>query len=384
MSPSALSRWASRAVIAGAMAAGPGCASGAIRVASLDEVERVRATPAVRDLGSRAGEVFARAERERDLARVAHASGDDAATNLHAEWALAAYGHALAVARLSAAIAELSDAQKSLDEATAEEQSLAAARAKLELEAGDLERRSQLARDRLLPVHGGDTSDDRGAGGRSSARSLAVEARLLCGAALLVAIDAATVAEAEGEVAKLDAALAKPSPQAPHGDRDAGAAVVDDAGAARARCLRVLTRARRSAGDDGGRADALLAELSASGGWDPTRDERGVVVTVRGAFLGAKLTSEGEARLVSLGRVAGSHAGFAVQVVLHDAQSPSAKDDGDARRSAETVRALLAGGAPAARLKAELAGTGAPLVDPNDAKLRARNERLDIVFVTGS
>jgi outer membrane protein OmpA-like peptidoglycan-associated protein len=107
-------------------------------------------------------------------------------------------------------------------------------------------------------------------------------------------------------------------------------------------------------------------------------------VTVRGAFQGAKLTPEGEAKLASLGRVASAHPEFAVQVVLHDAESPSAKDDGDARRTAAVVKALLAGGAPAARVKAELAGTGAPLVDPSNAKLRSRNERLDVVFVAGS
>jgi hypothetical protein len=370
-----------------AMTLGVGCRATSIRVASLDEVERVRLTPAVKDLASRAVDVFARAERERDLARRAHASGDDVAATLHAEWALAAYGHALSVARLSAAVAELADAQKALDDATAQEQTLATSRAKLELEAAELERRAQIARARLLPPRGPNAANDA-AIRRSSARSLTLEARLLCGAALLVAVDAASVAEAEREIAKLDGNAAKPPAQsARNAEPDsvgAGADAVDQAGEARARCLGVLTNARRAAGDDGGRADLLLSELSASGGWDPTRDERGVVVTVRGAFQGTKLTSDGEAKLKSLGRVAGAHPGFAVQVVLHDAQSPTPKDDVDAQRTTETVRALLAGGAPAARVKAELAGAGAPIVDPNDAKLRARNDRLDIVFVAGS
>jgi hypothetical protein len=372
------------AVILGAMIFGFGCRTAPIRVASMDEVERIRITPAVKDLGTRGAEVFARAERERNLARAAHAAGDNVAATLHAEWAIAAYGHALAVARLSTAVADLGDAQGALDEATTQEQSLAVSRARLELEAADLERRARLAREQLLPSHDGDVADDREAADRS-AGSLRVEARLLCGAALLVAADAGALADAEGELSKLEGGLTNGSPKSPRG-REArpGAIGMDEAGAARARCLNVLIRARRSDGDVGAVADALLSELSASGGWDPTRDERGVVVTMRGALQGTKLTADGEAKLVSLGRVAGSHPRFALQIVLHDAQNPSAKDDGDTQRIAAIVKALLAGGAPAARLKAELAGTAAPIVDPNDPRLRARNERLDVVFVAGS
>ena len=109
-----------------------------------------------------------------------------------------------------------------------------------------------------------------------------------------------------------------------------------------------LTRARRAAGPTTRRRDALLSELSASGGWDPARDERGVVVTLRGAFQGTKLTDDGEAKLESLGRVAAAHPGFGVQVVVHDAQPPAAKDESDARRADATVKALVTGGAAAA------------------------------------
>ena len=145
-----------------------------------------------------------------------------------------------------------------------------------------------------------------------------------------------------------------------------------------------MTRARRAAARDEQGADALLSELSASGWWDPTRDERGVVVTLRGAFQGTKLTDDGEAKLESLGRVAASHPGFGVQVVVHDAQPPASKDEGDARRADATVKALVTGGAAASHVKAELAGARVPIVDPGDSRLRARNERIDVVFVAGS
>ena len=107
-------------------------------------------------------------------------------------------------------------------------------------------------------------------------------------------------------------------------------------------------------------------------------------MTLRGAFQGTKLTDDGEAKLESLGRVAASHPGFGVQVVIHDAQPPVTKDDGDARRADATVKALVTGGAAAPRVKAELAGARAPIVDPGDTRLRPRNERIDVVFVAGS
>ncbi len=353
-----------------------------MRVASLDEVERVRVTDATRDSAARAPEAYARAEQERDFARAAHLAGDDVAANLHAERAMAAYGHAAVVARLARAVADLAEAQKTLDDATAQEQSLAASRAKLELEAQDLERRAEIARTRLLPAASGQADADREAARVAAAKSLAVEARLLCGAARLVGPQAAGLAEAQDELDKLDARLGGAQATAKGAARSA---VIDDAGLVRAHCLDVLSRSRRATShDEGSDADALLSELSASGGWDPTRDDRGVVVTLRGAFQGGKLTDEGEAKLESLGRVAAAHPRFGVQVVVHDAQPPSLKDDADARRADATVKALVTGGAAAARVKAELAGARAPTVDPSDTRLRARNERIDVVFVAGS
>ena len=278
-----------------------GCGATTMRVASLDEVERVRATDATRDAAARAPEVYARAEQERDFARAAHAAGDDVAANLHAERAMAAYGHAGAVARLARAIANLTDAQKALDDATAQEQSLAASRAKLDLEAQELERRAEIARSRLLPAASGEAVADREAARLAASRSLTMEARLLCGAARLVGAQADGLAEAESEVDRLEAQLRSPPAPTKGGAR---AEIIDAAGLARARCLDVLTRARRTAGHDDGGADALLSELSASGGWDPTRDERGVVVTLRGTFHGheADRRRRGEAREPRTGR----------------------------------------------------------------------------------
>ncbi|HEX3769583.1 MAG TPA: hypothetical protein VHV30_01905 [Polyangiaceae bacterium] len=353
--------------------AAAGCGATVMRVASLDEMERVRSSEEVRATATQAPEIFARAEHERDAARAAHAHGDDVGANLHAERAVAAYQHALVLRRISAAVADLAESQKTVDESTAEEQSLASDRSKLEADALDLEHKAQAARDKLAPKQA-ETAAERQT--RSEAtRSRAFEARLLCGAARLLMADAPGLADASKQVDALDAKLGAPA-------KVGEAPTADDANAARAQCLDVLTRARRASGhlEDG--ADALLAELSASGGWDPTRDERGIVVVLRGGFAGAKLTDDGASKLAKLGRVAAAHPSAGVQVVVHDAQ-PRAGDDADVQRADAVANALVTGGAAAARIEKERAGTRAPLVDPGDARLRARNERVEVVFVAG-
>ena len=372
--------WIASAVVAG-------CATNPIRVPSLDEVERVRATDASQEGARGAPEVFARAEQERHFAEAAHGAGDDVAAKLHAERAIAAYGHALVVARLAVALAQQADAQHALDDATGQEQSLEASRSGLETEATELAERARIAGERLLPAASEAATGDRAAARLAAARSLAIEAKLLCGAARLVAADATSVAGAEAELSTLEADLGRWRQGAKRrADRDAATDAgpvepIDEAGAARAHCLDVLTRARRAGGEDG-RADSLLTELAASGTWSPVRDERGVIVTLRGAFRGVELSDEGQATLKALGQVAAAHPGFAVQVVLHDAQ-PDVPVDSNAKRAQAMVKALVAAGAPAPRVKAELAGTLAPVVDPAERAFRARNERVDVVFVAG-
>jgi hypothetical protein len=284
---------------------------------------------------------------------------------------VAAYAHALAVVRLARATTERADAQKTLDDATTEVEGIEGSRAQLEREAAELDERVRTSRERLLPASSAIATGEHEAARLVGARALAVEGRLLCDAARLVSADAAGLGDADGEVGKLEGRLAMGPRPAP----------IDEAARVRARCLDVLTRARRASGDDAGASDGLLSELSAAGGWDPARDERGVVVTLHDAFRGTDLAADATARLRDLGRVAAAHPGFALQVVVHDALPARPKDDGDAKRAGAAVQALVAGGAASGRIRPELAGTRAPLVDPGDARQRARNERLDVVFV---
>lgn len=370
------------AALAGLLSSSSGCGGASMRVAALDDVERVRAGADAQQGAKEAPEAFARAEQERRIALAAHASGDDVAATLHAQRALAAYTHALVVGRLGRAATEQADAQKALDDTTTQAQAVDASRAKLEHDAQDLEQRLRIARDRLLPAASAAAPADREAARQVAVRLMTVEARLLCDAAQLVAADAtggAGLSDALADLGKLEDRVSKNASPAP----------IDDAARARARCLDVLTRARRTGGDDAGAADTLLAELSASGGWAPARDERGVIVTLHDAFQGAALSTDAASRLKELGRVAAAHPGFAVQIVVHDAQAPAggkggAKDPTDAQRADAATQALVSGGAASGKLQTELAGARAPLVDPADAKARGRNERLDVVFIASA
>jgi hypothetical protein len=351
----------------------PACGATTMRVAALDELERVRATPMAQDAATVAPEAFARAEAQRALALQAHAQHDDTVAMIHADRAVAAYQHALVVVRLAKAAVELADATKSLDDATAQVHDLDAQRSGLDRDATELEQRVQIARQRVLPAESAPASGSHEAARLVEARSMAVEARLLCGAARLVSPEAAGLTEADAARVQVEAGLEKAPSAHP--------VPIDDAARARVSCLDVLTRARRAHGGDEGHADALLSELSATGKWDPSRDERGVVVTLRELFRGRDLAEGAAGKLQELGRVAAAHPEFALQVVVHDADAPAAKDDGDAKRAEAASKALVDGGATAGRIDTELAAARAPVVDPADRKLRGRNERLEVVFV---
>jgi flagellar motor protein MotB len=315
--------------------------------------------------------MYARAEQERSKALEAHAIRDDVGASLHAEHAMAAYEHALVMARAARAAANLADAQRALDQVSGVQQSLDASRSQLERDASDLAHRVEIARTQLQPAASAPASPDREAARLVAARSLAVEAHLLCAAARLIAPEAQGLSAAESNVSDAQA----------HLDHPGKVVAIDDAARSRVQCLDVLTRARRSSGAPLGAADGLLAELSASGGLDLARDERGVVVTLRGIYHGSTLTDAGASTLKDLGRVAAAHPAFALQVVVHDAAPRPGGDPTDSDRGKAAAGALVDAGATAGRVGVELAGAREPVADPASAAQRPRNERVDVVFV---
>jgi hypothetical protein len=343
-----------------------GCATPA-RLQVMSEVDRVRQGQAVVDAKQSAPQAFARAELLRQRSEQAFADGDQTSAQILAEQALAAYLRATIEARLTRADARLTEAatleqkqSERLAQLTAEQQRLSA-------ETADLELRAKVARDAEPIAKSEPASPEREKARREAARSIAVQAALLCVSARLVEPGRASLtpllAKADELRARLDTAAPAP---------------IDDVTALRSDCLRELTLARRpraQANPSRGESDALLAELSRAD-FLPFRDDRGVVITLRPVREAGKLSPKLAEKLAELGRVAKQHPEFPLLVVLHDAK-PGAKDDD---LSAQAVEALKHSGA--SRIESKSAGNTSPVVPPERTGAAARNERLEIVFVS--
>jgi hypothetical protein len=321
------------------------------------------------------------ADRLQQEALQALKDGDFAGAQLLGERALVAYQAAVVEARTVRA-----DEARIKDEAAVEEarKQAAALDAELQLTGADiaaLEKRLE-ALNAVEPVaSSGKAQGEREAARQEAVKSFRLQARLLCTAARLLAKQNETksgftvpeqLARAEADLAELDKLAAQ-----------ASAAPIDNAQRARSSCLSALTMVRRALDDEKsaapGKADALLSELS-SAGFEGARDDRGVVVTLRELFEGEKLATGAAARIDQLAALAKGH-GAPLLVVVH-AQSAAAADvERDTARGVALAAALAKTvgdkgvGAP------EIAGTFAPLVDPN-GKHRVRNERVEVVFVT--
>jgi hypothetical protein len=365
-----------------------GCATTVIVAQSRTEMESARTGPVVKGAAELAPQQFRRAEDLRDFSLEAEAHKDNTGADLYAERAVVAYQRAVVLARLARAITAGEAASASAARDEAEAQRVAAARVEFEKSAEATAAELAVARQVTTRVPIGPADAAREKARLAEARSLAAEGHLLCGAARLIgrgapaggaAVDTGRLEAAEHEGLALEASLARPI-------GPGKAAPLDAAMRVRAACLDVLTRARRgSAGSGAEDADALLTVLSSHGGWDPSRDERGVVVTLRGAFKGTALVADAERQLRELGSVSASHASFSVQVVVHDATTPGPADRAaDTARAKAALDALTAGGASAGTASTETVGANLPTTDPTDPRTRARNARLEVVFVARS
>jgi hypothetical protein len=362
--------------------------------------DQVRAGAAAQDAKKYAPSAFAHAEKLRREADEAFAAKDIAGAQILGERALAAYAQANVLARVTRAEVQARQADAALAAAKAELSALDADQMRVQAETDALELKVKVVRDAQPIVPSGPADPDREKARLAAARTLALQARLLCSAARLLmdgsregtssapataaapsttkgsASPASSTAPAEdlatamAELGNLDAVLSA-----------GGTAPIDGATRARAGCLAVLTNVRRAATPVArapGAGDALLADLSKAL-WSPSRDDRGVFITLRGIFAGDALTPAGETRIAELGRVAAAHPAFPVAVVLHqDREStPPQKATSNARADA-VVRTLK--NARVTRIEAVQAGAAAPVVDPNGSD-RERNARVEIVFI---
>jgi hypothetical protein len=341
------------------------------------EADNMRKTPAAQTAASLAPEAFAHADKLRRDAELAYQQGDLGAAQILAERAVAAFQHALVLARIAYAADNANRARFALRTA---EKSLAENESDLgrvSAQADDLELRIKVIKDAAPLVSSGGADGLREQARLASARSLTLDAKLLCGAARLVGAETEMLTHAQGLVEEVDKRIASQPRPAP----------IDAAMRARAECLAALTAARRpaSAASTMGKSDQLLAELSAMGGLSPVRDDRGVVVVLRDAFAGKELSRENRERVEALGRVARAHADFPLQVVVHAAGAKAGVARTDAaqdRQRGETVsKALVQAGAHGERIMVEAAGTAHPLLDPALMRDPARNERIEIIFV---
>ncbi|WP_437652682.1 hypothetical protein [Sorangium sp. So ce1182] len=415
-------------VVAGALL---GACAPIPRPAVLDELEHVRAGAVAAESKRYAPGAFARAEKLRGEALAALDKKDRSGAQILGEHSIAAHAYAHALSRVARAEAAETEAKAQSSTGEASLAGLEAEQARVGAEVDALDMRIKVARDAQPVVPSGKADADREKARLAAARSLALQARLLCGAARLLIAPAepagaqptaaqpiaaqpagaqpagaqpvvaqpaaaqpasadlmAQLDSATAAIRKLDAELAEVG-----GSARPIPAPIDQASRARAGCLAALTAARRAATPvtrAPGAGDALLAELSAAGTWSPVRDDRGIVVTLRGLFAGNALTKAGEARLRDLARVAAAHPSFPVAVVVHtDRDISSREEPAWSARADAVVRALgpapgaSAGGAsPATQPIAPfVAGSAAPVVDPGGSE-RARNARVEVVFVT--
>lgn len=342
------------------------CASPA-RPQILSQVDRTREGQAVLDARKNAPQAYARAELIKQRAEKAYADDDLPSAQILAEQALAAYLRATIEARQTRAEARLAEAR--LSEKTQAERlaQLEVEQQRLSAEAADLELRAKVARDAEPLAKNEPASPEREKARREAARAIVTQGSLLCVSARLIDPNRSALAALSGKADELRKKLDTAAP-----------APIDEATALRSDCLRELTLARRpraQANPSQGEADALLTELSRAD-FLPFRDDRGVVVTLHAPREAGKLGGKALSKLGELGRVAKAHPEFPVLVVSHDARA-GVKDDGLA---AQAVDALKAAGA--SRIEAKSAGNTTPVVPPDRVGAAARNERLEIVFVS--
>lgn len=349
----------------------------------LADVDQVRGGPAALDAKELAPAAHAHAEKLRGEADAAYASGDLAAAQILGEQALAAYAHAHAVARIARADARTEKGRAELAAAQAELAKIEADQARVSAEADALDLKIKVVRDAQPLVPSGRADPDREAARLAAARALAVQARVLCAAARLLASDAPK----DSEVAKLQTPIDEAIAGADKLDAAVGPsatlAPIDQASRTRAACLSALTLVRRAKSPvtrATGAGDALLTELSQPGTWSPSRDDRGVYVVLRGIFSGDALSSAGDAKVAEVAKIAAAHPTFPVAVVVHAEKAPGAKEEASLRARADAVVASLKKNG-ATKVTGVVAGAAAPVVDPL-GKDKARNARVEIVFIT--
>jgi hypothetical protein len=240
---------------------------------SLDATEK---SPAVLAARGQAPQAFARAEALRHEAEQAHDAGDPAGAQILGEQALAAFERAVTLAGVTRAEQRAAAAEVSLTRVKGALAQTEQTQKQLAADTEALELRLKVARETLpMPESGPPASPERELARREAARALTAQARLLCSAARLLDPKRATLEPAFQKIADLEKVLATNA-----------TTPIDDARGARSKCLGELTATRRprtQANPADPASDELLKQLS-DASLKPSRDDRGVVVTLESPF----------------------------------------------------------------------------------------------------
>lgn len=336
----------------------------------MSQADAAARSPAVLEGKKLVPQAFAHAEQLRRESEQAYEEHDPTAAQVLGEQALAAYTRSVVLARVVQAQARERAANERLEKAQARVTELDAEQKRVSAEADDLELQIKVARDAIAPAPAGAPTPERDIARRDAARALATQARLLCLAARLLAPGDAGV---NGDLKTLDTfddEIARSS-----------LAPIDKARKLSTSCLDRLTLARRPAmleDPAGGSGDALLAELSAAG-LMPYRDDRGVVLTLRGVFkTDTELNADGASRVQALGRIAAAHPSFPVLVVVHTGSGKAPPRD--EQRTKTLIDALSKQGA--GHVDGRAVSGAAPIVDPKAPGAAERNDRVEVIFVS--
>lgn len=370
----------------------------AARPPAMARMAEVHAAPATTEAEAWAPQAHAHALELEAQAESALRDGDADGAALIAERAIAAHEHAWALTRLARAERRRLDAEKELAEQRRVLGELRAQHQHLAAEAAALELRAQVARS-ALPVPPDEASPvQRREARRRAAAALSAQARLLCVGARLLG-EEARVTPVVARLDELDQKLAT----------GAEAKSIETATDLRSECLAIISEIRRrntapaarqpnaaapnaeapraapqaspraAAGSSAAPlpADVLLEELSAVGA-APSRDERGVSVALRDLFgPDGKLTERARPEIDRLVRVAAAHPDFPVLLVGH---SSSDRGSADVERQLELLRTALAASG-VAELGVASVGDRQPLLPQRSPAARARNQRIELVFV---
>ncbi|MCA9646377.1 MAG: hypothetical protein KC492_37080, partial [Myxococcales bacterium] len=105
---------------------------------------------------------------------------------------------------------------------------------------------------------------------------------------------------------------------------------------------------------------------------DPHRDDRGIVVTLRGLYQGNKLAKDAKERLEALAKVAKANPRFPLLISVHEGAADA--------KATELVKTLSDLGAP--KVEARGIGDRLPLVPSKLRGAAQKNARIELVFVS--